>query len=392
MKKILLVDDEEGLHLLYKEEFEVAFPECELISAYSGKECLEILENVKPDIILLDINMPIMNGIQALQLIRKKYPFIPIVLVTAYQEYEYDYMNWFVADDYIVKSANFNYLIERINFFITNKMPRQILYSEHFPFPISYNFTCIRSRVNAKEVLDTMFNLCEYIIKYIASIMLANLKDCDNNSFLLIHNGFSNFNMTLGRIYEIFRKTSLAIKKTGTSYFVYEFDKLLYTNKGNYKELDEILEVVSLRNEIHKRPFTERAAEKIIVKVKHLLWNLMDKLIFLKNYELILAESIVSDSNNGTYIFHIKKLMGSHPEFIHFAEPITENLTLKQVYLSNSDNSNFLNLHPFIIFEFNDYSYREDVYLFDKFGSKMTYKSCQQGHNMEKEISYIVPY
>ena len=65
MKKILLVDDEEGIQLLYREEFEEQG--YQVISAYNGEEALKKFKADPPDLVVLDINMPGINGIQVLR-------------------------------------------------------------------------------------------------------------------------------------------------------------------------------------------------------------------------------------------------------------------------------------------------------------------------------------
>ncbi|MDZ7642532.1 MAG: response regulator [Desulfurivibrio sp.] len=107
MKKILLVDDEESIHLLYREELEEEGYEVE--SAISGDEALEKLDVVKPDLIILDINMPGMNGIEALRRIKEINPDIPVILCTAYQEFKQDLASW-ASEEYIVKSSDLSEL------------------------------------------------------------------------------------------------------------------------------------------------------------------------------------------------------------------------------------------------------------------------------------------
>jgi len=83
MKKILLVDDEESIHLLYREELEeLGF---EVHSAMSGEDALKILTTLKPNIIILDINMPGMNGIDVLRKIKEMDGSMPVILSSAYQ-------------------------------------------------------------------------------------------------------------------------------------------------------------------------------------------------------------------------------------------------------------------------------------------------------------------
>lgn len=107
MKKILLVDDEESIHLLYREELEEEG--YEVHSALTGEEALERLGIVKPDLIILDINMPGMNGIEALRQIKEINPSIPVILCSAYQEFKQDLASW-ASEEYIVKSADLDEL------------------------------------------------------------------------------------------------------------------------------------------------------------------------------------------------------------------------------------------------------------------------------------------
>lgn len=101
-KKILVVEDEEGLRLLYREELEAEG--YEVITAQNGKEAVEKLE-LKPDLVILDIVMPVMDGMEALGRILGRERRIPIILNTSYPSYQEDFMSW-AADAYITKSAD----------------------------------------------------------------------------------------------------------------------------------------------------------------------------------------------------------------------------------------------------------------------------------------------
>jgi len=103
MKKILLVDDEESIHLLYREELEE--DGYEVHSALSGEEALEKLGIISPDLVILDINMPGINGIDVLRRMKEMHPQLPVILCSAYQEFKQDLASW-ASDAYIVKSAN----------------------------------------------------------------------------------------------------------------------------------------------------------------------------------------------------------------------------------------------------------------------------------------------
>lgn len=87
--KVMLVDDHvlvrEGIkHLL---EFDGSIEVIE--EASDGVECLEKLKSVNPDILLLDINMPVMNGLDVLIELKKKKDPIKILLLTVHDEVEY---------------------------------------------------------------------------------------------------------------------------------------------------------------------------------------------------------------------------------------------------------------------------------------------------------------
>ena len=103
MKKILVVDDEESIRFLYKEELEEEGFIVEL--AKNGEEALHKLHLFKPDLITLDIKMPVMDGIEALKRIREVERKLPVILCSAYGDYKQDITTW-ASDAYIVKCAD----------------------------------------------------------------------------------------------------------------------------------------------------------------------------------------------------------------------------------------------------------------------------------------------
>lgn len=116
MKKILLVDDEESIHLLYREEFEEEG--YEIHSALRGEDALEKLKIIAPDLVILDINMPDMNGIEVLRRMKEINAKLPIILSTAYHEYKQDLGAW-ASDEYIVKSADMTDLKEAVRKYLS---------------------------------------------------------------------------------------------------------------------------------------------------------------------------------------------------------------------------------------------------------------------------------
>ncbi|MBU0673789.1 MAG: response regulator [Proteobacteria bacterium] len=112
MKKILLIDDEDSIHLLYREELEEAG--YEVHSAMSGEDGLKLAPTLNPDLVILDINMPGMNGIDVLRRIKEMDAGLPVILSSAYQEFKQDLSSW-ASDDFIVKSADMTELLSAVS-------------------------------------------------------------------------------------------------------------------------------------------------------------------------------------------------------------------------------------------------------------------------------------
>ena len=102
-KKILIVDDDEGIRLVYQEELEIEGFAVE--TAMNGDQALEKFKTAPPDLVILDINMPGMNGIEVLRQMKEVNASLPVILSSAYPEYKQDFGAW-ASDEYIVKSVN----------------------------------------------------------------------------------------------------------------------------------------------------------------------------------------------------------------------------------------------------------------------------------------------
>ena len=96
MKTILLVDDEANIRFVYEEEFkEEGY---RIISAANGEEALNLFENDTPDLVILDIQMPGMNGIEVNQ----------------------DLGAW-ASEDYIVKSSDLQQLKDAVHRYLDDQ-------------------------------------------------------------------------------------------------------------------------------------------------------------------------------------------------------------------------------------------------------------------------------
>lgn len=103
VKRILVVDDNDNIRELYKKELEEEG--YEVVPAAGGKEAMDFFERESFDLVMLDIKMPDVGGLEVLGKIRDKDKSLPVILLTAYSTYEQDFSSW-AADEYIVKSAD----------------------------------------------------------------------------------------------------------------------------------------------------------------------------------------------------------------------------------------------------------------------------------------------
>jgi two-component system response regulator (stage 0 sporulation protein F) len=111
MSKILIVEDEQSQRDLYS--IELQDDGYEIDQATNGKEAVDKVVNNKYDLVILDIRMPEMDGIEALGKILSRDKKIPIIIYTAYSNYKSNFMTW-TADAYITKSSNLNELKDKV--------------------------------------------------------------------------------------------------------------------------------------------------------------------------------------------------------------------------------------------------------------------------------------
>ncbi|OGW82347.1 MAG: hypothetical protein A3G33_11630 [Omnitrophica bacterium RIFCSPLOWO2_12_FULL_44_17] len=107
--KLLIVDDEVEICDFLKSFFEER--NYEVRSATSGEEALKAVEQFKPHVVLLDIKMPGVNGVQVLQEIKAKFPKLKVIMVTALETRDkIEECLRLGADNYITKPLSLEYL------------------------------------------------------------------------------------------------------------------------------------------------------------------------------------------------------------------------------------------------------------------------------------------
>jgi CheY-like chemotaxis protein len=119
---IVIVDDERDVQTLFEQRFrrEVRQGLLELHFAFSGEEALALLSHGGiADIVLIlsDINMPGMNGLELLKIVKERYPQLKVYMITAYGDAEsHRRAVEYGCDDYLTKPIDFKVLKSRMGF------------------------------------------------------------------------------------------------------------------------------------------------------------------------------------------------------------------------------------------------------------------------------------
>ena len=111
MKKlrVLLVDDEIMIREGFKRLFDWEAHDCEVVGeAADGMEAIAKIDSLLPDIAIMDINIPIMNGLKVIQMSRLKHPDTAFVIVSGYDDFSYcrEALRLQITD-YILKPVNY---------------------------------------------------------------------------------------------------------------------------------------------------------------------------------------------------------------------------------------------------------------------------------------------
>ena len=111
MKTILVVDDDEAIRTLLQEELEEEG--YKVLIATNARDALKIVAAEPMDLVVLDIRMPGMDGLEALPRILGLKEGLPVIMNTAYSQYQDSFMSW-AADAYVVKSSDLTELKDKI--------------------------------------------------------------------------------------------------------------------------------------------------------------------------------------------------------------------------------------------------------------------------------------
>lgn len=175
-KKILIVDDEKPIADIL--QFNLKKDGYEVYCAYDGDEALEIVDEVEPDLVLLDIMLPKKDGMEVCKEIRKKYE-MPIIMLTA-KDSEIDKVLGLElgADDYVTKPFSTRELLARVkanlrrhqnvNTINTENETNEIAIGSLVIHPDAY---IVSKRGEMIELTHREFELLYYLAKHPGQVM-----------------------------------------------------------------------------------------------------------------------------------------------------------------------------------------------------------------------------
>jgi len=121
MAAILIVEDDKNQRLLLQEELEL--DGYVVLAAANARDALDACSRAMPDLVVLDIGMPCMDGLELLGKLLGVNNRLPVVIYTAYSSYQDNFMSW-AADAYLVKQSDLSELKRAIrNVLCTRQIP-----------------------------------------------------------------------------------------------------------------------------------------------------------------------------------------------------------------------------------------------------------------------------
>jgi two-component system, OmpR family, KDP operon response regulator KdpE len=190
MKKILVVEDRDTtVHQLQQSLEGNGY---EVFIARRGKEALDVISEHRVDLVLLDLGLPDISGLNICKELREDYPTLPIIILSVKSD-ERDKVRALklCADDYVSKPYYTDELLARINvqFLHTNRMRSGTEKRKLTAGPLEVNFVQRRVRVNGQEIemTYTEFELLKTLVVNNGKIdtydfILSQVWDDDDNS------------------------------------------------------------------------------------------------------------------------------------------------------------------------------------------------------------------
>lgn len=179
MKKILVVDDEKPISDIIK--FNLEKEGFEVVVAFDGQEAVEKVEEENPDLIVLDVMLPKMDGLEVVREVRKTHS-MPIIMVTA-KETEIDKVLGLElgADDYVTKPFSNRELVARVKAILRRQAATEAIQEEEAE-PETNDITIgdltihpdayyVTKNSEVIELTHREFELLHYLVRHVGQVM-----------------------------------------------------------------------------------------------------------------------------------------------------------------------------------------------------------------------------
>ena len=163
--RVLVIDDDKDIVQTIKGNLEL--DGYEVMTAYNGKTGIHMAKDNRPDLIILDLNLPDIDGIKACEIMRREFDF-PIIMLTARDGVADKVLGLeYGADDYIVKPFNFLELSARIKS-IFKRVERRLVknYYEHNDLAIDFKSRSVAILGKSVKLTKTEYELLELFVSY----------------------------------------------------------------------------------------------------------------------------------------------------------------------------------------------------------------------------------
>jgi DNA-binding response OmpR family regulator len=164
--KVLIVEDEPGMLSGLRDNFE--FEGYQVFSAKDGAQALDVVASTKPDLIILDVMLPRMSGLDVCRQLRAKGEAMPIIMLTARgQEIDKVIGLETGADDYVTKPFSIKELLARVRAHL-RRASRQVTDIDHYSFGdihVSFTRHQITKGGSAIEMSPREFEILKYFVQ-----------------------------------------------------------------------------------------------------------------------------------------------------------------------------------------------------------------------------------
>ncbi len=240
MIRVCIIEDEDILRKGLIQTFDWAALNCEVVGeASNGKEGLQVISTVKPDIIILDINMPIMDGLAMIEnLPNNMYSFI---IVSGHSEFEYAKRAIaYDVSDYLLKPLDHHLLYEALQRAIEDLEMRRIFLSHEKVDEDPFQVLDLPIRVDSMSLSIILDYISEH---YSEKITLDDLKEVSLKSSTSINNRFQDYlKMTFNDYLTRYRMQKALEKIQDLDYHLYQVSELV--GYQDYKYFSQVFKRV----------------------------------------------------------------------------------------------------------------------------------------------------